>query len=154
MTDKLFWEIISLLDWTQDDERAIVEPAICTLVKLPISEIFMFDEFLCWRLYTLDTREHARHFSENEPCSSYVDDATPFSTDSFLYSRARAIANGKTFYEMVLADPKQMPKEMEFEMGLYLAAFAYQEKTGREYPYKPGLSWEAGSNRAGWPEAS
>lgn len=156
MTDGQFWQIISLLDWTQDDndEMAIVEPAVQALAELPISEIFMFDEFLCWRLYTLDTREHARNFGDNEPCYSYVDDSTPFSTDSFLYSRARVVAGGREEYERVLADPTQMPKENEFETGLYLAALAYQQKTGKDYEYEPGLSWVAGSNKAGWLPAS
>lgn len=156
MTDKQFWDIINLLDWTQDegDEKAIVASAVRALAELPIAEIFMFDEFLCWRLYTLDTREHARSFGDKEPCYSYVDDATPFSTDSFLYSRARVIANGQAMYEAVLADPEKMPKEQEFEMGLYLAAFAYQQKTGNDYKYEPGLSWEAGANKAGWLRAT
>jgi hypothetical protein len=55
MTDSQFWEIISLLDWSKwpMEENAVLEPAINRLTELPVREIFLFDEFLHWRLYTL-----------------------------------------------------------------------------------------------------
>ncbi len=72
MTDALFWEIVSLLDWSkwrtdgnsdgddsEPDELGVLEPAIRKLANLTVREICLFDEFLNWRLYTLDTREHA-----------------------------------------------------------------------------------------------
>jgi hypothetical protein len=47
-----------------------------------------------------------------------------------------------------------MPKHEEFEAGLYLAALPYQQKTGKDYEYEPGLPWEAGANKAGWLRAT
>ena len=59
MTDALFWDIVSALDWSkwnEDEERraaaddyAVLEPAIRRLAELPVREICLFDEFLSWR---------------------------------------------------------------------------------------------------------
>jgi uncharacterized protein DUF4240 len=107
MTDPKFWNIVSLLDWSNwdNDERAVLEPAIRTLAELPVPEILMFEEFLRWRVYSLDTREHARHAGSGEEYDTYTDPDKPFSTDGFLYCRGMVVAKGCEEYEAVLADP-------------------------------------------------
>src|SRR5262245_12316855 len=128
MTDALFWEIVSLLDWSKwdekKDEQAVLEPAMRRLAELPIREIYLFDEFLHWRLYTLDTREHALNFAPGEAGYGYVDDHRPFSTDGFIDCRAMVVALGQREYERVLTDPTGMARE-GFEGFAYLARFAY-----------------------------
>ncbi|MCB9291546.1 MAG: DUF4240 domain-containing protein [Lewinellaceae bacterium] len=51
-----------------------------------------------------------------------------FSSDYFLYARACVVANGKDYYEKILVNPAQMPKDFTFESLLYLAADAYKRK--------------------------
>ncbi len=159
MTDALFWDIVSLLDWskwnededecTAADERAVLEPALRRLAELPAREICLFDEFLHWRLYTLDTREHALHFAPGEAYYGYVDDDTPFSTDGFQDCRAMVIARGQRHYERVLADPTRMDRQ-GFESFGYLAHYAYQRKTGEDYEYEVSIDTWAACNKAGW----
>ena len=43
-----------------------------------------------------------------------------------------------------------MPKGFTFEALLYLAAIAYQQKTGERWEYLPKVSYETFSNREGW----
>ena len=77
--------------------------------ELSARAIYLFDEFLHWRLYTLDTREHALHFAPGEAYNEYVSDDLPFSTDGFMDCRAMVIAKGQLEYEKVLADPRRWP---------------------------------------------
>ncbi len=74
----------------------------------------------------------------------------PFSSDNFLYARACVVANGKDFYEKVLADPSQMPKDLSFEALLSLARKAYKKKTGQTFDYSPTITYETFSNPEGW----
>lgn len=151
MTDAQFWNIVALLDWSKwdEDERAILEPAITRLAELPVREILLFEEFLRWRVYSLDTREHARHSGSGGEYETYTGPDKPFSTDGFLYCRGMAVARGREQYEAALADPTRMPAD-RFELFLYLASFAYERKTGQSCEYEPGFSYEACSNPAGW----
>jgi hypothetical protein len=61
-------------------------------------------------------------------------------------------ANGRAFYEAVMSDPRQTPKDMEFESLLYVARAAIKHQTGREdaEPEEPNVSYETFSNREGW----
>ena len=153
MTDAQFWDIVRLLDWSRWDEdpagAAVLEPVIRRLAELPVREICLFDEFLSWRLYTLDTREHALNFAPGEECYGYVSDDLPFSTDGFMDCRAMVIAKGQQEYEKVLADPTQMARQ-GFEGFAYLARRAYERKTGKSYEYEVGIHTWAGCNKAGW----
>ena len=78
------------------------------------------------------------------------DGGLTFSGDGFLYTRCCVVANGQAFYDEVLADPAQMPKDLEFEALLYVAPDAFEAKTGEEFDFAPALDFETGSNRAGW----
>lgn len=51
----------------------------------------------------------------------------------------------------MIGRPTQMPKDMEFEAILSVAASAYQRKTGQELEHLTPLSYETYSNREGWP---
>ena len=138
MTDALFWDIVSALDWSKwnEDEEghtaaadAVLEPAIRRLAELPVSEICLFDEFLSWRLYTLDTRELALHFAPGEEGHGYINDGTPFSTDSFMDCRAMVIARGQREYEHVLADPTRMARQ-GFETFAFGTTFRARSRFG------------------------
>ncbi len=156
MTDALFWEIVSMLDWSkwgangnsdgddsEPDELGVLEPAIRKLANLTVCEICLFDEFLNWRLYTLDTREHALNFAPGQEFRGCVNDQLPFSTDGFKDCRAMVIAKGQREYERVLADPTQMARE-GFESFAYLPGYAFQRKTGagiRVRGRRPFVDW-------------
>jgi hypothetical protein len=146
MDDNEFWEIISLLDWQQKYEDKIIEPVIKHLSKLKVSEIKLFEENLTFKLYCLDTKEHAKNIGKN----SYIDNDSHFSVDFFLYSRCKAVANGKLFYELVLNNPSKMPKDEEFEVLLDLSDIAYELKTKKELDYSTGCDYETFSNKEGW----
>jgi hypothetical protein len=74
------------------------------------------------------------------------------SVDGFLYARCVVVANGSAFYEAVLRDPAKMPKDMEFEALVSVAAVAYARRTEREDDELDSgeVSFETFSNHAGW----
>jgi hypothetical protein len=149
MDEKTFWEIIALFDWDQSgDDDAVMEPACEALAALDEEAIFRFEDILAEKLHALDTREHCRacYAGELDP-----DDGDDYiSADDFLYSRCVVVANGREFFETVLADPSEMPQDMEFESLLSLPAAAYEQKTGDEYDHVTPVSYESFQNTAGW----
>jgi hypothetical protein len=148
MSEEEFWLIIDRLDWEhQGNDQKVLAPAIKALAAKSTADICRFEERFAFLLYQLDTRAHASNIGEYsyDPESDYV------SADGFLYARCVVVANGRGFYETVLRDPVQMPKDMEFESLLYLAPKAYELKTGDDFDYATGCSYESFSNQAGWP---
>ena len=145
-----FWRIIALLDWSQDedDSAGILEPAIAELSTLDDAAIYRFQDILSEKLFHLDQEVYARHLGPEAPAENGA-----FSADYFLYARACVVANGKEYYETVLADPAQMPQGFTFEPLLSLAKKAYFRKTGQPFDYLPPLSYETYSNPAGWEDA-
>ena len=123
-------------------------PVVRALKKLPLEEIESFENILAHKLYALDGRAWAREIG-----SGWRGGLDPISGDEFLYSRCVAIVNGRDFYEAVLADPRQMLKDMEFESLLYVAGKAWEAKTGTEFDPDTDVSYETWSNEAGWPPA-
>ena len=146
MSEEEFWSIIALLDWGKGEEDdAILAPARARLQQYSIGDIRRFQDILAEKLYHLDRQifaEQIGKYKYNGPHN--------FSVDTFLYARACVVANGKEFYEAVLSDPTQMPKDFTFEALLYLAGNAYELKTGESWDYLPKLSYETFSNRDGW----
>ena len=65
--------------------------------------------------------------------------------------RCAAIANGQAFYERALKNPKYMPKDLDFESLMYVAAEVYTQKTEKDFDYTTGCDRETFSNKAGWP---
>jgi hypothetical protein len=141
-----FWSIIALLDWGRRDNADIVAPAIEALSKYSEAGIFRFEDILASKLFALDGETFAEALGWNSQ------DNDGFSSDVFLYARCCVVANGGRFYEKVLSDPSQMPRDCTFEPLLYIAEKAYRLKTGlNTYDYLPKTSYETFNNHAAWP---
>lgn len=145
LDDKLFWEIISLLDWSKSEDEAILSPAIQQLAKQDIAQIYLFHDVLSEKLYQLDAKKFAIHIGEDA-----YNGRIYFSVDNFLYARCCVVANGKELFEMVLKTPSEMPKDLTFESLLSLASKAYTLKTEKEFQYFPHYNYETYSNEEGW----
>jgi len=151
MSEEEFWSIIELLDWKhQGNDKEVLAPAIKALAAKSKTDICRFEERFAYLLYQLDTKAHA----SNIGADSYDPESDSVSADGFLYARCVVVANGREFYEAVLKDPTKMPKDMEFESLLQLASGAYELKTGEDFEYSTGCSYESFSNQAGWREQS
>lgn len=149
MNDSTFWRLLDELDWNEhgNDDR-VVAPVVRALTRLPLKEIESFQQILARKLHALDGRAWAREIG-----SGWWGGTTPVSVDEFLYARCAALTNGREQYEALLSDPKQMPKDLEFESLLYIAPKAWEAKTGREWNLVTDVSFETYANRAGWPPA-
>lgn len=143
MNEEDFWAIIKQLDFGRKSNADRLAPAIQALSRHDEQSIFNFENMLTEKLRALDGERFAERLGWGHDS---------FSVDGFLYTRCCVVANGRMFYEKVLADPSQMPVAYTFEPLLYLAERAYQLKTGRDdYDYLPPLSYETFANKAGWP---
>jgi hypothetical protein len=147
MLETEFWDFLSKVNWdaTGDDE-AVVEPLVEALSKINIEEIYAFEEILTKKLHALDTIAHAKEIGED----AYVNDKEYFSVDLFLYARCVVVVNGESLFERVLNNPKEFPKDMEFEAILYVAQQAYEKKTGKKWEYVADTDYETYSNKEGW----
>ncbi len=146
LSESEFWRIIALLDWEKTgDDAAVIAPVVDELSKLPVAFIYQFQDKLAEKLYQLDTQIHAENCGVNRWQSDKY-----FSADVFLYERCCVVANGKDFYEKVLTDARQMPKDMDFEPLLYIAANAYEKQTDTPMQYAPAVSYETFSNKSAW----
>jgi hypothetical protein len=123
----------------------VIAPAVAALAQMSVADIKRFEDTLADKLYALDTEAHAREIGEE----AFVPGKT-FSVDWFLYERCAVVANGSRYYESVLADPTQMPKDMEFEALLSVGSTAHERKTGHHLDHVTPLSYETYSNEAGW----
>lgn len=149
MDDKNFWKTIALLDWdSTGNDNAVLEPAIKFLSSMKVNDIFLFEDILAEKLHALDTRQHCKACYEGELDPDNGDDY--ISADDFLYSRCVVVANGEEFFSQVIADPSKMPKDMEFEAILSLAANAFDRKTGEEFDHVSPISYESFRNLEGW----
>ena len=150
MDDATFWELIERLDWTREgDDDQVVGPLVRTLSDMPDRDIAGFADQLARRLHALDGRAWARESGS----TIWWGEPDNLSVDGFLYARLAVVANGREFYETVLADPAAMPKDIEFEALLYVASSAYERKTGLDDDgsLDSPISFETFSNAAGWP---
>lgn len=114
---------------------------------MSVKDIKEFEEALSYKLYLLDTKEHAKNIGEysyDEETQDY------FSADLFLYFRCSVITEGKECFELTIKNPQNMPKDNSFEPLLSLASEAYQRRTGKEFEYLTGCDYETFSNDAGW----
>lgn len=152
MTDDEFWTFIetkidrdalNVLD-EDDYPDLLMRPLTRELAKLNVTEIEAFEEILARALYALDGRLYAAHAGDSGQ-----------SDDGFLYCRCWVVAQGKAYYEYVVASPEKMPKTINewCEPLLYVASNAWAEKTGRdaeEWKYQTEVSYETGSNIKLW----
>lgn len=148
MDEEVFWQIISSFNWKKTgDDDAVLRPALKKLVSMTVEDIKLFAEILAEKLYNLDGLKYAKNIGPD----SYKNENEFFSTDYFLYVRCCVVANGKDYYESILADPTQMPKEMDFEALLYLADEAFNKKMKTEGEFiETKLSFETFSNTEKW----
>jgi hypothetical protein len=148
MTDAQFWSIIAQLDWTSTaGHEAGLAPAVGALATLGPGAITAFADRLAAKLHALDTRAHARQMG----VSAYRDeDPDAFSADAFLYARCAVVVNGPAYYAQVLAEPRHMPKDVEFEALLVLPAQAYELATGDPFDHLAQPDFETFANRVGW----
>jgi hypothetical protein len=146
MNEEEFWKIIELLDWEKTgDDEAVLLPAVDYLSQLEVEAIKKFQDILSEKLYHLDGQKYAEQTGEN----AYTEKGS-FSVDVFLYTRCCVVANGKEYYEHVLENPKDMPKDLTFESLLYLANEAYFKKTKEKLSYVPAYNFETFFNLEGW----
>ncbi len=148
MKDETFWSIISLLNVKNENgDEDILEPAVNSLAKMRVKDIKEFEEALSFKLYLLDTKEHAKNIGEY----SYKEDTQDhFSPDLFLYIRCSVIAKGKENFELTLKNPQNMSKDNSFEPLLFLASEAYKRRMGKDFEYITGCDYETFSNVEGW----
>ena len=143
-----FWKVISSFNWKKTgDDEAVLRPALKKLVSMTVEDIKQFAEILATKLYELDGLVYASNIGSD----SYKGKNEFFSTDYFLYVRCCVVANGKDYYNQVLSNPKNMPKEMDFEALIYLADEAYNKKLKTEGEFiETKLSFETFSNIEKW----
>jgi hypothetical protein len=152
MTDDEFWTLIEAnidrdaLRSLGEDEYpdSLMRPLTEELARLGVREIQAFEELLAKALHGID----GAIFAVNAGASGQSD-------DGFLYCRCWVVANGKAYYEAVLAAPEKMPKTIRewCEPLLYVAGEAWAKKTGRdaeEWDYQTEVSYETGSNERLW----
>jgi hypothetical protein len=147
ITDDSFWDLVALIgsDGGAADEAAL-KPLVSRLARSKRDAIKAFDDCLARKLHELDGLRFAKEIGRY----AYGGEASHFSVDTFLYARCAAVAKGRAFFEKVLADPRHMPKDEEFEALLSVASCAYEKKTGEEYDHSPETDYETFSNEAGW----
>lgn len=150
MNDDVFWQVIEALDWEKTgDDDAVLEPAIRMLAGRKDQDILDFADILSEKLHLLDGQAFAKEIGQD----AYEGPRLHFSRNCFLSARCCAIANGQEFYNQVLEDPAQMPKDMEFEALINVPSKAYERKTGRKLTYITKYSYETFANKSGWPES-
>lgn len=142
MNEERFWGIIELLDWSKEgNDDAVIEPAVREFSGMPEAAILAFYDLLSEKLHLLDGRAYAEHSVPN---------GQGISADLFLYARCGVVANGRMFYETVLANPDQFPKDLFFEALLDIPEHAWLRKTGRNLDHMPKYIFETGFNPNGW----
>ncbi len=147
MNEEVFWRVIGLLNWKKlGDDDAVCAPAVKALSQMTNDSLLNFVKILTEKLFLLDTEAHAREIGQ----CAYIDEENHFSVDLFLYARCCVVANGKEFFEAVLNDPKEFPKDMDFEALLSLGYFVEEKINDDELFYSDKSSYETFSNREGW----
>lgn len=144
-----FWQLIAVMDGRADEDA--VQRLRTALEERGTRDARRFAERLARALHELDREVLFRQpvrFDDEEP--GVLEDAEhepiPLSDDSFLYLRAGIVAQGRSTYEQVLADPETLARGTwpECEELLYVA----DEVVGDEIDAK--VSYETGSNRRYW----
>jgi hypothetical protein len=138
-----FWELIDLFDWKQEKREDIIHPAVEALSKMPVSAIYLFQDFLSEKLFNLDTKAHAEAYMSQQT-DGY------FSADDFLYVRCAVVAEGKAYYQKIIETPAEISADTDFEHILSVASEAYKLQTGREFDYSPLYNYETRSNLEKW----
>lgn len=148
MSETEFWDIIELLNWDEEgNDDAVVAPLVNFLALKKEEEIFAFQEILFAKLYQIDGEAYAREIGRD----AYQNPDQYFSREWFLAARCCAVANGQGFFEEVIDDPANMPKDLGFAALTTVANRAYRKKTGKNLSYVAGVSEQSMSNLDLWP---
>lgn len=147
LDDDQFWELINKVNIRLKGKRAISN-LVSSLAELGIDSINRFYETLAFKLYLLDTKEHAKYMYPD----SYdtPKDVVMLSEDGFLYDRCGIIVLGQIEYEKYLSNPSEIRNIQDFELLLSVAAEAYKKAANSEYDYCSCYSFETFSNYDGW----
>lgn len=130
MEDSRFWEIVEGVTCRVSKPEDVLEGLIEALKKLKPEEIIAFKQ----KQYELDDRSYswdiwAVAYIINGGCSD----------DGFDYFRAGMICGGRKKYEDALNRPESLaewlPEDFEGEDFMYIANDAYENLTGKEFPY-------------------
>ena len=149
MSEDVFWRVVGIFNWKKaGDDEAVIEPAVKAQAQMTVDDIKKFENIMAEKLYSLDTEAHAREIGDDAYQSGKY-----FSADWFLYVRCCVVANGPVYYEAVLNNPTEMPKDMEFESLLNVSPAAFERKTGEELDHVLDICYESFSNKAGWPDS-
>lgn len=142
-----FWSALELLDWERSgDDDAVIEPVVEFLSKRSEKDITAFNDILSEKLHRLDGEAYARELGKD----AYRGPSYRFARNWFLRVRCCVVANGCEFFQKVVTDPRQMPKDLEFEAILRIAPKAFERKTGRKLPIKTKYNYETFGNKHGW----
>jgi Protein of unknown function (DUF4240)/Leucine rich repeat/Leucine Rich repeat len=142
-----FWRTVELLDWTHTGEdEAVIEPAVEALCNRSEKDITAFADILSEKLHRLDGETFAKEIGKD----AYKGPEHRFARNWFLRVRCCVVANGSEYFQEVLAEPENMPKDLEFEAILRVAAKAYERKTGRKLSLKTKYNYETFGNKHGW----
>ncbi len=137
-----FWALIKHVNWEAETEELMVQPLIEAISKLTDEEIYEYQDQLAIKLSALDTPEHFKWYGKGELGAS---------SDSFLYGRCEVVANGKEFYEDVLANPEKIPNDAWMQSVLHTPGESYELKHGKELERRPPIIYETGFSEA-WGE--
>jgi hypothetical protein len=144
LDEENFWKLIAQLNWATQEREKIIEPVVITLSKMPVANIYQFQDLLSEKLWALDTRAHAQAFEPEQMEEDYL------SVDDFLYARCGVVANGQKYYNEVMRSPSNMPADVTFSPLLNIARKAYERKTGNKLIIPPAFNYETYSNQVGW----
>jgi hypothetical protein len=135
---EVFWKLIE-----QTSPSTSTRRLVSALARLDPEKIRGFHERLTRLLFAIDGVSYASHGTGVVP--EYI------SPDLFLYQRCYAVAQGKAFYEAVMADPRKMPNE-ECEDLAAAALIALGRAAGGqdELPISTTVSFETYSNQGAW----
>ncbi len=144
MTLDDFWKLIEDVDGAalqsgEGHEDEAVEPLIQSLMALDKEELQFFHEHLAQALHDVDGRR-------------YYDTAGDIGDDGFLHARCFVVAMGREVYERTLNNPDLMPKGLAHwcEPLLYVAASAWEKRTGETLEFDAKVNFETGSNTSLW----
>lgn len=152
MNSNEFWELIGTLGGDIDQQSATELSE--RLSARPAKEIRDFADQLASALYALDSSERA-----DQPIvdPSEGDQPIPMSDDIFLYARCAVVAAGRTAWESAVAQPSAMAGSRPVYDGEWLltvAPSAFEESAGTTWTHVSPVSYETGSNAAGWKDSS
>ena len=126
MNEKEFWSIIDCLDPAGSNPDAIICPAIARLTLESEQRICDFQERLAEKLFRLDGESWAKQIG----AKAFDGDKRTFDGEHFLHARCCILANGRAYYESVLGNPRNMPKDQAFPELLEIAPRAFKTKNG------------------------